>query len=137
MQQTMIRAQTKLEFAWGLATKMTEAINMVQPPALQMLGELWAYSEFVRVCIHSSEEQSHEIGNGMWVPNAGPMLALKATLPIMVPPVSPQIIPPPWFPQPAHDADKIPARQPRPERAPQSLHAWGRKHLRGGAIEDL
>jgi 4-hydroxyphenylacetate 3-monooxygenase len=88
MQQTMIRAQTKLEFAWGLATKMTEAINMVQPPALQMLGEIWAYSEFARACIHSSEEQSHEIGNGMWVPNAGPLMALKATLPSWFPRVS-------------------------------------------------
>jgi 4-hydroxyphenylacetate 3-monooxygenase len=88
MQQTMIRAQTKLEFAWGLATKMTEAINMVQPAALQMLGELWAYSEFTRACIHSSEEQSHDSGNGMWVPNAGPLTALKATLPSWFPRVS-------------------------------------------------
>src|SRR5580704_11033877 len=48
MQQTMIRAQTKLEFAWGLATKMTEAINLTQPPALQMLGEIWCFAEFAR-----------------------------------------------------------------------------------------
>ncbi len=27
MQQTMIRAQTKLEFAWGLASRMVEVIN--------------------------------------------------------------------------------------------------------------
>ena len=31
MQQTMIRAQTKLEFAWGLAPRMAEAINGVEP----------------------------------------------------------------------------------------------------------
>jgi 4-hydroxyphenylacetate 3-monooxygenase len=32
MQQTMIRAQTKLEFAWGLATRMAEAINLSGQP---------------------------------------------------------------------------------------------------------
>lgn len=31
MQQTMIRAQTKLEFAYGLGLKMAEAINDVSP----------------------------------------------------------------------------------------------------------
>jgi 4-hydroxyphenylacetate 3-monooxygenase len=88
MQQTMIRAQTKLAFAWGLATRMTEAINMVQPPALQMLGEIWAYSEFARACIHSAEEQSYDAGGGMWVPNGGPLTALRATLPSWFPRVS-------------------------------------------------
>ena len=39
-QQTMIRAQTKLEFAWGVAFRMAEAINSVQPPSLQQLGEM-------------------------------------------------------------------------------------------------
>src|SRR5258708_2847318 len=32
MQQTMIRAQTKLEFAYGLASRMAEAINDFSPP---------------------------------------------------------------------------------------------------------
>lgn len=85
MQQTMIRAQTKLEFAWGLATKMAEAINLSHPGALQMLGELWTYAEFARACIHSAEEQSYEVGNGLWVSNAGPLTALRATLPSWFP----------------------------------------------------
>jgi aromatic ring hydroxylase len=88
MQQTMIRAYTKLLFAWGLATRMTEAINMVQPPALQMLGEIWAYSEFARACVHSAEEQAQDTGSGMWVPNAGPLAALRATLPTWFPRVA-------------------------------------------------
>jgi 4-hydroxyphenylacetate 3-monooxygenase oxygenase component len=85
MQQTMIRAQTKLEFAWGLATKMTEAINMTQPPVLQMLGEIWAYAEFARACIHSAEEQSSDLGHGLWAPKAGPLTALRAMLPSWFP----------------------------------------------------
>jgi 4-hydroxyphenylacetate 3-monooxygenase len=84
----MIRAQTKLEFAWGLATKMAEAINMSHPSALQMLGELWTYAEFARACIHSAEEQSHDVGNGLWVPNGGPLAALRATLPSWFPRVT-------------------------------------------------
>ena len=31
MQQTMIRAQTKLEFAWGIACRMAEAIDVSDP----------------------------------------------------------------------------------------------------------
>ncbi len=88
MQQTMIRAQTKLEFAWGLATKMTETINMTQPSALQMLGELWTFAEFARACIHSAEEQSHDAGNGLWVSKGGPLTALRAMLPTWFPRVT-------------------------------------------------
>jgi 4-hydroxyphenylacetate 3-monooxygenase oxygenase component len=88
MQQTMIRAQTKLEFAWGLATKMTESINMTQPPALQMLGEIWSYAEFARASINSAEEQSSDAGNGMWAAKAGPLTALRATLPTWFPRVT-------------------------------------------------
>ena len=40
MQQTMIRAQTKLEFAWALASRMADAINANQPATQQMLGEI-------------------------------------------------------------------------------------------------
>ena len=53
MQQTMIRAQTKLEFAYGLAMRMAEAINDVSPATRQMLGEISVYAEFTRAVIHS------------------------------------------------------------------------------------
>jgi 4-hydroxyphenylacetate 3-monooxygenase len=85
MQQTMIRAQTKLEFAWGLATRMTETINLYQPPALQMLGELWSYAEFARACVHTAEEEAYEGPNALWVPNAAPLAALRALLPTWFP----------------------------------------------------
>ena len=48
MQQTMIRAQTKLEFAYGLAMRMAEIINDVSPATKQMLGEISVYAELTR-----------------------------------------------------------------------------------------
>ena len=39
MQQTTIRALTKLEFAYGLATQMAESVNDVSERTLEMLGE--------------------------------------------------------------------------------------------------
>jgi 4-hydroxyphenylacetate 3-monooxygenase oxygenase component len=88
MQQTMIRAQTKLEFAWGLATRMTEAINDKTPPTLQMLGELWTYGEFARACVESAERNAFEFGNGVWFPHGAPLSALRATLPFWFPRVN-------------------------------------------------
>jgi 4-hydroxyphenylacetate 3-monooxygenase len=81
MQQTMIRAQTKLEFAFGLASRMAQAIGDVSPATRQMLGELWTYSEFARAAVHTAESEAFEYGNGVWFPNGGPLNALKAALP--------------------------------------------------------
>ncbi len=73
MQQTMIRAQTKLEFAYGLGTRMAEAINDNSPATAQMLGEIWTYAEFARAAVHSAETDAFEYGNGVWFPNGGPL----------------------------------------------------------------
>jgi 4-hydroxyphenylacetate 3-monooxygenase oxygenase component len=88
MQQTMIRAQTKLEFAWGLAARMMEVINDKQPATAQMLGELWTYSEFARACVESAEHNAFEFGNGVWFPDGAPLTALRATLPFWFPRVN-------------------------------------------------
>jgi aromatic ring hydroxylase len=85
MQQTMIRAQTKLEFAYGLANRMAEAINDFSPATRQMLGEIWTYAEFARAAIHSAETDAFEYGNGVWFPNGGPLAALRAALPTWFP----------------------------------------------------
>jgi len=88
MQQTMIRAQTKLEFAWGLATRMAEAINANQPQTQQMLGEIWTFAEFTRAAIHSAEQGAFEYGNGIWLPDERPLAALRAMLPLWFPRVN-------------------------------------------------
>ena len=48
MQQTTIRALTKLEFAYGLALRMAEAVNDNSPTTTEMLGELSTYVEVTR-----------------------------------------------------------------------------------------
>ena len=85
MQQTMIRAQTKLEFAYGLANRMAEAINDRSPATNQMLGEIWTYAEFARAAVRSAEVEAFDYGNGVWFPNGGPLAALRAALPTWFP----------------------------------------------------
>ncbi len=85
MQQTMIRAQTKLEFAYGLANRMAEAINDSAPATRQMLGEIWTYAEFARTAIRSAEAEAFDYGNGVWFPNGSPLAALRAALPTWFP----------------------------------------------------
>ncbi len=88
MQQTMIRAQTKLEFAWGMAARMAESINAVQPPNAQMLGEIWTFAELARSSIQAAEDNAHEHGNGVWFPQGAPLVALRASLPYWFPRVN-------------------------------------------------
>jgi len=88
LQQTMIRAQTKLEFAWGLATRLVEVINAGAPATFEMLGELWTYGEFARAAVAAAEAGAREYGNGVWFPALGPLQALRAALPSWFPRVN-------------------------------------------------
>jgi 4-hydroxyphenylacetate 3-monooxygenase len=88
MQQTSIRAQTKLEFAWGVATRMAEAINAVSGTGAEMLGEIWSYAEMTRAGVHSAEEGAYEWGNGVWFPDGRPFRALRGLLPLWFPRVN-------------------------------------------------
>jgi aromatic ring hydroxylase len=85
MQQTMVRAATKLEFAWGLATAMAEAIGDKSPNAQQLLGELWSYAELARAAVQAAEDHPKEWSNGCWFPDAAPLSALRATMPFWMP----------------------------------------------------
>ena len=82
MHQTMIRAQTKLEFAWGLASRMSETINTIgQPQVQQMLGEIAMFAEFTRTAVFAAEQAAREYGNGVWACDLRPLAALRAALP--------------------------------------------------------
>jgi 4-hydroxyphenylacetate 3-monooxygenase len=81
MQQTTIRAQTKLEFAWGLGSRMAEAINNDGPHIHQMLGEISMFAEFARSAIFAAEHAAHDYGNGFWCLALQPLVALRAALP--------------------------------------------------------
>jgi aromatic ring hydroxylase len=88
MHQTMIRAWTKLEFAWGLATRMADAIGANDPATQQMLGEIWSYAELCKAAVHSGEEGAYEYGNGAWFLDHKPLDALRAVLPYWFPRVN-------------------------------------------------
>ena len=88
MQQTMIRAQTKLEFAWALASQMAEAINANQPATQQMLGEIRIFADLARSAIELAELNAHEYGNGVWFPSHPPLTALRAMMPTWMPRVN-------------------------------------------------
>jgi 4-hydroxyphenylacetate 3-monooxygenase oxygenase component len=81
MQQTMIRAETKLEFAYGLACRMAEAIGQNQPQTQQMLGEIAMFAEFARASIFAAEQAARAYGNGLWCCDQRPLAALRAALP--------------------------------------------------------
>lgn len=88
MHQTMIRAWTKLEFAWGIATRMADSIGATDPVTQQMLGEIWSYAELTRAAIQAGEAGAFEYGNGCWFLDRRPMDALRATLPYWFPRVN-------------------------------------------------
>lgn len=87
-QQTMVRAATKLDFAWGLALRMAAAINAQDPETLRMIGEIWTYAEFTRAAVATAEAEAREWPGGMWTPASAPLHALRATLPLWFPRVN-------------------------------------------------
>jgi 4-hydroxyphenylacetate 3-monooxygenase len=80
--QTTIRALNKLEFAYGLATRMAETLGDYSPATTEMLGELLSYVEVTRNAIFTSTEQGYDIGTGVFFPGGRaltPMRSLLAT----------------------------------------------------------
>lgn len=51
MQQTTSRALVKLEFAYGLACRMAEAVNDTSERTMELLGELLGYVEMTRTAL--------------------------------------------------------------------------------------
>ncbi|NKC13762.1 MAG: hypothetical protein GKR94_16725 [Gammaproteobacteria bacterium] len=83
MQQTSIRAQVKLEFAYELCCRMAQATGSEQrPETAAMLGEIWSYAELTRAAVRAAEEESYDWGGGTWLCDARPFLALRATVPL-------------------------------------------------------
>jgi 4-hydroxyphenylacetate 3-monooxygenase len=80
MQQTTIRALTKLEFAYGLASRMAEAVNDASPGTLEMLGELHGYVEVTRSAVLLAEEHAYDRGEGVWFPDHRPLQPMRAIL---------------------------------------------------------
>ncbi|MBA0045210.1 4-hydroxyphenylacetate 3-hydroxylase N-terminal domain-containing protein [Mycobacteroides sp. LB1] len=81
MQQTTIRAEAKLRFAYELISRCCRAINASDPRTKQLLGELWTYAEMTRAILMAAEAGAHEWGNGVWFPDERPFYALRPTAP--------------------------------------------------------
>ena len=78
--QSTLRAQTKLEFAYGLATRMAEALNDQSPATLEMLGELLAYVDVTRSAVLLSAEHGRHVGDGVWFPDPRPLVPMRSLL---------------------------------------------------------
>ena len=88
MQHSLVRAEVKLWFAWGLATVITEAIGGAHPQAQQMLGEIWCFAQFAHAAIRAAEADARDWGNGVWCCDLPPLIALRASLPRWFPRVN-------------------------------------------------
>ena len=89
MQQTCIRAQVKLEFAYSLCCRMAEALGQSRrPDVVQMLGEIWSYAELTRAAIRAAEADAYDYGDGTWFCHDGPFRAMRPTLPGWMPRVN-------------------------------------------------
>jgi 4-hydroxyphenylacetate 3-monooxygenase len=80
MQQTTIRAYTKLQFAYGLATRMAEAVNDQTPHTVDALGELASYVETTRSALLLAEEHAYERADGVWFPDGRPLHPMRPLL---------------------------------------------------------
>ena len=78
--QTTVRALTKLEFAYGLATRMAEAIGDASPATQEMLGELLDYVEVTRSAVLLSAEHGRDVGDGAWFPDGRPLSPMRSLL---------------------------------------------------------
>ncbi|MGH1488134.1 MAG: 4-hydroxyphenylacetate 3-hydroxylase N-terminal domain-containing protein [Acidimicrobiales bacterium] len=82
MQQTTIRALTKLEFAYGLVNRMAEAINDDSERTLELLGEILGYVEMTRSALVAGEAQQTTWENGQITLEARAMHPLRSLLPV-------------------------------------------------------
>jgi 4-hydroxyphenylacetate 3-monooxygenase oxygenase component len=86
--QSTIRALTKLEFAYGLATRMAELIGDYSPATTEMLGELAAYGRLTANAVELSLEQAAERSDGVWFGNGAALEPMRSILPMWMPRVA-------------------------------------------------
>ena len=86
--QSTIRALTKLEFAYGLATRMAELIGDHSPATTEMLGEMACYVRMTANALELSLEQASERADGVWFPNGAVLEPMRAMLAVWMPRVA-------------------------------------------------
>lgn len=86
--QSTTRALTKLEFAYGLATRMAETIGDHSPGTVEMLGELACYVQITRNAVELSIEKGWERPDGVWFPDGAVLDPMRAMLAMWMPRVN-------------------------------------------------
>jgi 4-hydroxyphenylacetate 3-monooxygenase len=86
--QTTIRALTKLEFAYGLASRLAEMVGDYSPATTEMLGELLSYVEVTRNAIHASTAEGYDIGSGIFFPGGRALTPMRSLLAVWFPRVN-------------------------------------------------
>ncbi len=84
-QQTTIRALAKLEFAYGLGTRMAEAINDKGDGTQEMLGEILCYIELTRAALLIAEQHAYDHGDGVFFPDTRSLDPLRAMMTTWIP----------------------------------------------------
>lgn len=80
--QATVRGLAKAEFAFGVATMITETIGTQQfPPVQEKLGELVGYVEMMRACIRAAEVDAAPSPRGVYVPNLDALNVGMTTFP--------------------------------------------------------
>lgn len=81
MQQTTVRALTKLEFLYRLAGRMAEAVNDTSDKTTDMLGEIHSMVEMTRSALTAAIDHPKTWEDGGVFPGAQPMHAARALIP--------------------------------------------------------
>jgi aromatic ring hydroxylase len=85
MQQTTVRALTKLEFAYTLASRMADAVGDTSDITVDMLGELACYVEMTRNAIVASEQLCRDYGDGIVFPDDRALHPMRSVLTDWIP----------------------------------------------------
>ena len=85
MQQTTVRALTKLEFAYALACRMAAAVGDESDITTDMLGELACYVEMTRNAIVASEQLCRDYGDGVVFPDDRALHPMRSLLTDWIP----------------------------------------------------
>ncbi len=82
MQQTMIRALTKMEFLYRLAGRMAEAVNDGSERTADLLGEIQTYVEMTRSALIAAEDHAETWEDGGVFPEGRAMHPARALIPV-------------------------------------------------------
>ncbi|MBV8410457.1 MAG: 4-hydroxyphenylacetate 3-hydroxylase [Alphaproteobacteria bacterium] len=83
--QSTIRALTKLEFAYGLASRMAELIGDYSPATTEMLGEMACYVRMTANALELSLAQAWQRDDGVWFPNGAAIEPMRSMLAVWMP----------------------------------------------------